>query len=129
MLVSLDAGFQQRIIGDAARPRLTSETGLLFNRRNRQFPGFQHEVGYSCGVWSIPNAASVAYHVTTLAPYTSTRKNQTFAHHMDIFWCDDRMQGPVSDTDCAMVDGRTRSGGPCYTMPWAYDKVRPHVIC
>jgi len=41
---------------------------------------------------------------------------------MDIFWCDDRMQAPVPDISCAEVDGRTHAGGPCYMMPWAYDK-------
>jgi len=120
--ITINAGFNQRILGDASRPRLPTEDGLLYNRRNYIFPGNTHEVGYSCGVWEIPEAASKAYHVVSIAPYTSSRLNHTFAHHMDIFWCDDRMQGPVPDSECHNVGGRLHEGGPCYMLPWAYDK-------
>jgi len=71
--ITINAGFNQRILGDASRPRLPTEDGLLYNRRNHFFPVKTHDVGKTSGVCEIPDAASKAYHVDSKEPYTTSR--------------------------------------------------------
>ena len=99
------------------------ENGLSFNIKSTLDATMRmnaKEVAYACSVTAIPNAATMAYHITSLAPYTkATARGVTLVHHMDIFFCDASVLGrPITNRECVNYEGEQG----CHPLSWAYDK-------